>query len=266
LGIGGLNLFAEGERLIELRQLLACLLGWGKDRQSVLDHALHGILTSLASRIPLIVIGDGKLNDIMRRLYRQALGPASEFEMCDPGQDIADIVSRSRPGTLCISMRRKSDVERIITKLRAVHVSRKPQLVLCTQRDSIASMAGKALETSQFLTIPTLSSRIAELGRITDEWAVYVMQELGVSEEFAAASDGTAISSIMKITGRKPWIKTFDDIDDAIQRVVSWKVWGVTQGAQRLGITHSSLSKWLRKRKLTARSSTGVDRDAQASG
>lgn len=39
------------------------------------------------------------------------------------------------------------------------------------------------------------------------------------------------------------------DLEDSIRRVVAMRTWGVTAGAKRLGLKHSSLSQWARGRK-----------------
>lgn len=39
------------------------------------------------------------------------------------------------------------------------------------------------------------------------------------------------------------------DLEDSIRRVVAMRTWGVTAGAKRLGLKHSSLSQWARSRK-----------------
>jgi hypothetical protein len=39
------------------------------------------------------------------------------------------------------------------------------------------------------------------------------------------------------------------DLEDSIRRVIAMRTFGVTAGAKRLGLKHSSLSQWARNKK-----------------
>ena len=47
--------------------------------------------------------------------------------------------------------------------------------------------------------------------------------------------------------------KSIADIEETVRRVIAMRTWGVTAGAARLGIAHTSLSTWARRpnRKLS---------------
>jgi len=250
LGLGGLELFVESARTVELRRMLARLLGWAAERQSIVDQALRDLISCLVNRTPLVVVGDGKLHQVVRRLLRCALVPGTPFVVHDPRHDVADAILAVGQGTLCVAMRRPSDADSVLASLRDLPRSMGPRLVLCAQRASLATAAGKALESTQVLALPALASRSDDdLHRIIHEWAVDVVDEL------AAPPTVFPMPDLRAINRRRWWIETFDDLEEAVQRVVAWRIWGVTQGAARLGISHPSLGKWLRKRKLIARDS-----------
>jgi hypothetical protein len=91
----------------------------------------------------------------------------------------------------------------------------------------------------------TGNSSRSELSRIIDEWAIDIAEEFQIDAEMIPRLDFT------KIKGCRRWIKTFDDIEESVTRILAWRAWGMTQGATRLDITHSALGDWLRRRKLT---------------
>lgn len=260
LELGGQRIFVESARLVAARDLLACLLGWGPDRQIVVDRGLHGLLASFINRTPLVVVGAGTLPAVIRRLYRRALGPDAPFVTHVRGKNLAETLRNARLGTVCVPLRRQSDAIDIAKLLQDMHKTARPQIVLCAERGSLAAAASEALGISQVLTLPALPSNASDLRRLVDAWAVEIAEEWNVS------LPPPPISELMKIKGRKPWLKTFGNVDYAVRRYVALAVeGGVTRAAERIGISHPSLTGWFgRKGVPTAKAPRSGSRGAPA--
>jgi len=49
---------------------------------------------------------------------------------------------------------------------------------------------------------------------------------------------------------RASGVATLAELEEMARRLVAIRNWGVTHGAERLGITHGALSRWAQRRKI----------------
>lgn len=253
LRIGKVTLLAESPRFIELRGFLARLLGWGADRVEVVDHALRAIRLAATRRAVLVLCGDGDLVPIALELHRRVLGEDKPFVLCDPRRRQADATVRSvtnvaqgmpaleaaRGGTLCVwSKRRPSDFVDVTAALR--DPSAHAQLIVC---------AHTAAEARSFIsapiTIPSLTSRRNELGRVIEEYAHDAMASLAVQVSFTAED--------------RAWVQahsaeSLPEVEKGTRRLVALRYGGsTTRAAELLGMSPASLQEWIRRRPIPAK-------------
>ena len=236
--IGSLVFVVESPRLVAFRAMIARLVGWMVERQSVVDAEVQHFLGHYARASPLVVIGDGDLTHQTRRLHRLALGPDAPFVVYRSDTEASEAFADAGLGTLCVPVRQQSDADKVITRLTGTDPTTWPRVVLCAGRAINIASVCRPLELHHVVTLLALSSRSSELDRIVHESAIDVIEEL----------DGSR--TIFPMRELNEWTyesKTFEDIDNALRRVLAKSIWGVTAGAARLGITHPSLSKWASK-------------------
>src|SRR5262249_48633618 len=90
------------------------------------------------------------------------------------------------------------------------------------------------------IAIPPLSARTDEILRIVHEAAQDLVHEMGVH------SSGFTMHDLERLQ-----VIRFDgmaDLEGTIRRVIAMRIWGVTEGAKKLGLKHSSLSLWTRSK------------------
>jgi Inner membrane component of T3SS, cytoplasmic domain len=254
IGIGGITLIAESRRSVVLRGFLARLLGWHRDRNEVVDHALRSIRLAVTRRVSLVLCGDGDLVPMARSIHRHALGADRPFIVCDPRRREGSATVRSAEnyktglravaaatgGSLCVrSHRRPADFSRVLAGLR--DPSAQVQLVVCAQTIE---------ECEPFLsvpiTVPPLASRAGELDRIIMEYAEDAIAELGTLRTNFLPAD-------------LEWVRThaassLPEIEKATLRLVAIRESrNLSNAAARLGMAPVSLSRWIGRRKLPMR-------------
>jgi hypothetical protein len=233
-------LVAESLQFIGLRSLVCRLLGWAPARQADVDEALQSLRDSAMQRTPLILIGAGDLAPVAARLHRLTLGPGAPFLRYDGSADVSTAIRAAMHGTLCVPIRGRTRASAIADAVHAVEITVRPRLVLCATKPSDA--AGLGAKPGQFAVIamPPLSARTDEIPRIVHEAAQDLVQEMG------AHSSGFTMHDLERLQAIK-----FDgmaDLEDSLRRVIAMRIWGVTAGAQKLGLKHSSLSLWARSK------------------
>jgi hypothetical protein len=251
VGLGGITLIAESPRSIALRGFLSRLLGWSLGQIRTVDHALRSLRYAAARRVALVVCGPDDLVPVARGLHRRALGPDRPFLLCDPRRRrgggtvrAAENFDRAVPaveaaggGSLCIRGERPPpDLAEALAALRRPEAC--VQLVVCARRP-----VSSDLYTSAAISVPPLSRRANELGRIIAEYAEDAIAELGAPRGCFTARDrdwarrhAASLAEIEKTTLRIVAVRTSSSIN---------------QAAERLGMSHAALSSWLdRKRPI----------------
>lgn len=244
--LGGLTLVAESLKIICLRSLACRLLGWAPARQADVDEALQSLRGSAIGRTPLILIGSGDLAPVAARLHRMTLGPDAPFVSYD-GSDVSTAIQQAMHGTLCVPIRGRARASAIVDAVRGVEIAMRPRLVLCASKASDAAAGAKPGQLA-VIEMPPLSARTDEIRRLIHETANDLVREMG------AQSSGFTMHDLERLQAIK--FSGMADLEDSLRRVIAMRIWGVTAGAKKLGLKHSSLSLWARSknRKLSTTS------------
>jgi FHA domain-containing protein len=240
--IGGLRLVAESLQLIGLLAVIRRFLGWAADRQDDVDEALRSLRDWAAQRTDLVVVGDGDLTRVIRRLHDLVVGREASFIVYEDG-DPAAAVRAAACGTLCVVIRRQADAIAVVDQVHAIEYAARPQLVVCTENSTSAATIKRSLERPEVISLPPLSSRSNEVERIAHESAADIVRELGAPGPGFSMHDLERLQVIA--------FDSIEDVEETVRRIVVMRTWGVTAGAAKLGLDHSSLSTWARRRKLS---------------
>jgi hypothetical protein len=254
LGIGCLTLLAESRRYIELRSVVARLLGWAADKMATVDFALRAIRLAATRRLPLVLCGPGDLVLIAQAIHRHALGDSKPFVVCDPRRREGEASVRSAGnietglaalrravgGSLCVWSRRlPSDFKEVRVALR--DPATRVQLIVCAE-----SWRHSKPYHVEPIMVPPLQSRPQEIMRIIDEYA----------EEAAAALSAT----VMMSTADREWIlrhsaSSVSEIEKGTRRLLAIRQHddNTTAAARSLGMAPISLSRWIGRRALPDR-------------
>jgi len=238
--LGGVILVAESLGFIRLRSLACRLIGWAAERQGAVDEALQDLRDGATRRMPLVLVGDGDLVPVARRLHRATLGSEVPFVLHDGG-DAGAALEAAAHGTLCVPIRRRAAASAIVDAIRAAEAASRPRLVLCAHTAAQAAVVGAKPGRLAVIALPPLSARGDETARLVHETAQDVVGEIG------APSSGFTMRDLERLQEIR--FSGLSDLEDSIRRVVAMRTWGVTAGAKRLGLKHSSLSQWARSRK-----------------
>jgi hypothetical protein len=237
--LGGLILVAESLKFIGLRSLVCRLVGWGPARQAAIDEALQNLRECAMQRTPLILIGDGDLAPVAGRLHRMTLGPDAPFLSYDGG-DVMTALRAAMHGTLCVPIRRRATASAIADAAHALDIAVRPRLVLCARNAGDAAAVCTTSSRRAVILMPSLSARTGEISRLVHEAAQDIVGEMGVPSTGFTMHDLERLQ-VIKFTGMA-------DLEVSIRRVIAMRTWGVTAGAKKLGLKHSSLSQWARNK------------------
>jgi len=237
--LGGVTLVAETLKFIALRSLVCRLLGWAPTRQADVDEALQNLRDSATERTPLILIGDGDLTPVVARLSHATLGPDAPF-LGDDGSDVAAAVRGAMYGTLCVPIRGRARASAIADAVHAVEIAARPRLVLCASKVSDAAALVAKPGRFAVISVPPLAARTDEILRIVHETAQDLVGEMRAQSSGFTTHDLERLQRI-KFSGMA-------DLEDSLRRVIAMRIWGVTIGAKKLGLKHSSLSAWARSK------------------
>jgi hypothetical protein len=178
----------------------------------------------------------------MHRLHDLVLGRDASFTLSS-GEDPVTAVQAAAEGTLCVVIRRQADAIAVIDQVHATEYVTRPQLVVCTESATSAATIKRNLERPAVISIPSLPSRCDEVERIAHESATDIAKELGTPGPGFNMHDLERLRAIE--------FASIEDIEETVRRIVVIRTWGVTAGAARLGLDHSSLCSWARRRKLS---------------
>jgi hypothetical protein len=251
IGIGGITLLAESVRSIALRDFLARLLGWTRDRIEVVDWAMRSVRMAVSRRAALVLCGADDLVPTARSLHRHARGSDRPFVVCDPRRQstkssvrCAENVSSGREalaasigGTLCVRRERlPPDFPEVIKALRAPALQ--IQLVVCAE-----TLDDCERYRVNPIVIPTLGGRGGEIDRIIDEYADDAMTELGTPQPSFLAEDHAWV--------RNHACSSHSEIEKATLRLVALRAsHSLRSAAALLGMAPVSLSRWIGRRRL----------------
>ena len=248
IGIGRTILIVESPLLIELRELLARLIGWSDARRADVDGALRSVRMAATRRQSLLLCGAGHLVSIARLLHSRTLGDDRPFVVCDPRRQDAKQDARAAinyddgmvalkaatGGTICVWRHRPlPDFDQVIAKL--ARPTSRVRLVSCTHQ--IPDPHEPAIGPT--IVLPPLSERASELTRIVDSFAGDAVAAFGgtftsQSRDWVLQYESTDLSSIMTATRRLV----------ALNRAGG----NATQAAVLLGMSKSSLREWFAAR------------------
>lgn len=239
--LGPVTLIAESHDSIALRELICRWIGWSARRRPDVDCALRGVREAAMGRLALVLSGEGDLMPIATRLHREVLGPERPFVIHHDAAPLAASVEHARGGTLCFSGARvPTDIEAAIVAVR--QPMSRIRVTVCSRSSSQAAAFALKLAPSIRIELTPLSERKHEMANIIEAYA-----------QDAAAAWGQPIAALHKrdvpVLAAHAY-NSHSDVEDSARRLVALRCFGVTDGAQRLGITHGALSTWAKRRGL----------------
>lgn len=248
--IGGITLIVESERFVSLRSFVARLLGWRAECLESVDLALRAIRRAAARRGPLVLCGAGDLAALAHGLHRNTLGNERPFVVCDPRRREGEATVRSaenyetglaaiqaaRGGTVCVWAKRlPRDYKAMNASL--LEPATRVQKVVCAHQPADS----KGFEVTP-VVVPPLSTRKDELPHIVEEYARDARASLGSEFPFASVDRDWIIAHSAE---------TLPEIEKATMRVVAIRKAGsIAAAAELLGMSHTSLLRWLGRRRL----------------
>lgn len=252
IGLGGVTLIAESDRLMALRGMLARMLGWSAASAAAIDLALRAIRFAAQRRSSLVLVGE-EVVPLAEELHRLTLGARRPFVFCNPRRQTGEstwnpmrcvatgraALEQAEGGTICYSTRLPPADLRVMTQ--ALHQPGcQTQLVVCADR------ADEAEKFAAPIVVPALGTRKEEeLDRIIQEYAADAAGPLDLGDHWLS----TAERSWMRGN-----LRTLAEIQKATTRLAAIRQGGsMTAGARRLGISHNALGRWLRTHKFPAR-------------
>jgi hypothetical protein len=245
VSLGSLRLIAESLQLIAFLSVLRRFLGWGAEQQPHVDRALQSLREWALQRAELIVVGDGDLMSVMRRLHNRVIGEDVSFTWCDPAvADADDMVKTAAAGTLCVKVERPAEATVIVERWRESDCLARPQLILCAADEvTAAALKGMMLNRpTEVIHVPSLESRADELEEIIHEYAREVAGELRLPVSGLTLRDVEQLRSLS--------FRNLAEIEETALRLVTLRTWGVGAGAARLGLDRSTLRSWAQRRGL----------------
>lgn len=237
--IGSIRLVAESRKLIELRELLGRFLGWSAQRQGDVDFALQSLREWAALRVSLVLMGEGDLTTVARQLHVATLGREPPFVASSEHPSGMAALQAAKHGTLWVP-KLSSNFITVAECLR--EVDNRTRLMLHAQSADDTARAATALARPAIITLPSLSARQAELGRLINRCAEDAAAHLG------APSPGFTMNDLEVLPQLR--YRGIADLELTVRRVVAMRTWGVSNGALRVGITHVTLLQWAQRRKL----------------
>jgi hypothetical protein len=246
--LGSLRLIPESLELIGLLAFVQRCLGWAAERQEHVDQALQSLRDWAAQRAELLVVGEGDLRPVMRRVHNLVIGedvPFTWYKPADGATDAVAVVKSAGTGTLGVSVdtiERLAEAMAVVERVHATEYIARPQLVLCTADPlCVAALVGR-IEKPAVIHVPPLQSRAIELEAIIQEYAWEVAREQRLS------GPGFRMQDLEQLV-RWPY-SSLAEVEDDVLRLMMLRTWGQRAGAARLGIDHKSLSMWAQRRGL----------------
>lgn len=243
LRLGSLRLIAESVELIGLLSFMRRCLGWAAERQEHVDQTLQSLRDWAAQRADLVIVGDGDLRPVVRRLHNLVIGPDVPFTWYEPAEHATAavaVVRAAATGTLCVEMQRQADAVAMAKRVHGTEYIARPQLVLCTADATSAATLKASLERPVMVHVPPLASRASELDDIVQEYAWETAREQRLPGP--AARDLEQLGAVA--------FRSLAEIEDDALRLVTMRALGIPAAAAKLGIDRSTLRSWAQRRGL----------------
>ncbi|HWU90544.1 MAG TPA: hypothetical protein VN253_24935 [Kofleriaceae bacterium] len=228
-----------------LLEFLRRLIGWSAERLADVEHAFRAACEMAGERAALALLGEGPLLGVARRLHRLTL-PERPFVVLGPRDNATEAIGRAVDGMICVNADaarwRRAGLAQLATVIRGPQ-ARAHLVVSAEQADDLAALV-TALPQVATARIPPLAERVNELDRLIEEYGRDAMADLEAPEL------GFRPHDVRWIRARRARVQTLADLEDVTRRMVALRNWGVTDGAEKLGITHGALSRWARRRRI----------------
>jgi Inner membrane component of T3SS, cytoplasmic domain len=237
--IGSLTLIAESRRSIALRELLCRLLGWSAQCQGEVDEALRSLRDWAARRVSLILMGDGDLTTVARHLHAAVLGHEPPFVVGNEHASGLAALKAAGHGTLWAS-ELPSDLAAMAEPLR--EADNRTRLMLHARSAEDVAMTIITLARQAVIALPSLSSRRAELRRLIETCGEDAAVALEAPFTRFTTQDVEALARLR--------YRGIAHLELTVRRVVAMRAWGVSNGAERLDISHVALLTWAQRRNL----------------
>ena len=239
IGMGALRLVAESRQLMALRELVCRFLGWSTPRQDDVDKALRSLREWAALRASLVLMGEGDLTTVARQLHAATLGPESPFATNAEHESSMAALQAARHGTLW-TPELPPDFAAVAESLR--EVDNRTRLMLHARSADDAARAAITLTACRVIALPSLSSRHAEIDRLINVCADDAAADLHAPTTGFTTNDMDGLARLR--------YRGIAELEFTVRRVVAMRTYGLSNGAERLGIRHVSLLEWARRRKL----------------
>lgn len=239
--VGGMTLVAESDELCRFRNLLCRFLGWDASRAGDVDRAMRIARETANLRAALIVRGEGAQSGFARKLHRMTLGADRPLVVHADDEKGMAALMRAIDGSLFVDAERlPRDIRNVVVSLRMA--DKRVRLIVGANSTEGASEVAALIPVVATIWVPSLRDRADEMDRILEEYARDAVDALGAAAPALREHDLKWIAA--------SGIDTHEDAEIVMLRVVAIRNWGVTGGAERLGITHGALSRWARRRKI----------------
>jgi len=236
--VGSVSLIAESRELIALRQLLSRMLGYSDEKRVDVDRALRGVRDAATLRAALVLCGPGDLLAIAARLHEEMLGGDAPFVPVDSDGPALPLMAKAANGTLCLSVKQlPADLENVIAATRVP--GSRTRVIICAPTIKAAAKTCLMFGRVARVVLTPVATRRDELAVLVEDCARDAADRLGQAS--------TGLDDRDRAWLRKRRYEGFAELDEFVRRMVAIRTLGVTEGAARLGMTHSALSHWARR-------------------
>lgn len=237
--LGQIRLIVESEKSVALHSFLQRLLGWDESLSWAVDEALWSVREMAHLHTVLLLHGEGSMQCVSERIHQLTLGRERPFTAHVPRESGMAALQRALGGTLFLDGEAlPNDIEEVLLTARLADTC--VRLVAGTRSIDAASEISHFARSVALTRIPILKERQAEIEQILE----------GYADDAARAYDlpGTALRPFdIQHVKKGGAATTHERVDELMTRLVVARSLGVTAGAERLGITHGALSRYLRR-------------------
>jgi pSer/pThr/pTyr-binding forkhead associated (FHA) protein len=236
--LGDLRFVADSNRLAKLRELVQRLVGFSDDRGPDVDRVLAAVRSMATQRAALVLCGPGDLAPIARRLHDHALRGGSYALVTSPAE-LARLDAK-RDGTVVVAATALPPAFelRMATRMPGARLR---VIVLATEPDQLGAAAASLGPTATLVLTP-LSDRRGEIFKLIRAYADDAVIAFGLDGPSFREHERTWLDRL------EP--DTHAELATLAERLVALRTWGVTAGAERLGISHVALLRWAQRRKI----------------
>src|SRR5207244_803068 len=149
-------------------------------RQHEVDDTIRTLRDWATKRVAILLIGDGDLMPVVRRLHDLVIGsaiPLAQYDKRDP----AGSMKAAGSGTLC-TMITSTDARKLMRSVRAVKEAERPRLIFCMRKEATAAKLTHYVVPALLpavISLPSLKSRAGESALIVEKFAEDIADEIG---------------------------------------------------------------------------------------